>query len=99
MLVFLVPFDLLVKEIARKAQFLGERHGMALPLIGPRLCGGGFGGAVIMAVEKTVVGHFLSFFNPGKSDYENATGIVPTPYVVQVCGSGECTIGQALSGE
>jgi galactokinase len=52
-------------------------------IIGPRMCGGGFGGSLINLVHKSVTGTFVEHFDLSDR-YRLRYGFVPTCFVVQI---------------
>jgi galactokinase len=52
-------------------------------VIGPRMCGGGFGGSLISLVHKNVTDKFLEHFD-GSDRYKHSYGFVPACFVVQI---------------
>lgn len=47
------------------------------PILGPRLCGGGFGGSVVQLVRTDLIERLEEAFSTGKSNYQQHTGIMP----------------------
>jgi galactokinase len=67
----------LIQTKARETAFgLASSHQLeALPIIGPRMMGGGFGGSTIQLVHKKIVDDFLSYFANPTNAYTAHTGI------------------------
>lgn len=63
-------------------------------LIGPRLCGGGFGGSVVQLVHTDLIEPLCDAFSSGKSAYEKTTRIVPQ--ILRTGISGGLTVTQEL---
>jgi galactokinase len=78
----------MVRDLAvQAANSLGRSLSVDFPIVGPRLCGGGFGGSVIMLLHRKIAGKVVSELSQGASDYEEAFGISPTAWLVRI-GSG-----------
>lgn len=78
----------MVRELALEvATSFGSSLSVDVPILGPRLCGGGFGGSVIMLVHRKLAGKVVSEFSQGVPEYEKTFGVSPTAWLARI-GAG-----------
>lgn len=56
-----------------------------LPIIGPRMCGGGFGGSLVMLVCQDYIPKLFEYFEDPNNPYSEAFGIQPKLWSTKVC--------------
>ena len=78
-----------IKKYAReKATELGQKKALGvLPIIGPRMTGGGFGGSTIQMVHTGILEQFTAYFSSPHNAYTQRTGIEPKTIVTPL-GAG-----------
>lgn len=65
-------------------------------IIGPRMCGGGFGGSLINLVHRTLTGKFVQQFDLSDR-YRHLYGVVPACFVVQISEGLTVQISEGLT--
>jgi galactokinase len=84
-------------ESLHLASSLFERtHDKTPAIIGPRLCGGGFGGSIIQLVHNSISTQFANYFS-GNSQYEKTFGIKPKVLVTSIAEGMSSTTHSSLA--